>query len=85
VLEYGHVLDVANVVWATGYTGGFSWIDLPVFDEHDHPVHDRGIVAKEPGLYFVGLKFQYAETSSVITGVTRDAKHVVKALAVRMA
>jgi hypothetical protein len=26
----GSVLDVANVVWCTGFDPGFSWIDLPV-------------------------------------------------------
>ena len=30
VLEDGRVLDVANVIWCTGYHPGFSWIDLPV-------------------------------------------------------
>src|SRR4029077_6020203 len=31
VLEDGRVLDVANVIWCTGFTNGFSWIDLPIF------------------------------------------------------
>ena len=29
VLEDGRVLDVANVVWCTGFAPGLSWIDLP--------------------------------------------------------
>src|SRR5262249_23068126 len=31
LLEDGRVLDVANVIWCTGFHPGFSWIDLPVF------------------------------------------------------
>jgi putative flavoprotein involved in K+ transport len=77
------VLDVANVLWCTGFRGGFSWIDLPVFGEIE-PMHERGIVPSQPGLYFVGLQFQYAATSDIVTGVTRDARRVVDHLSERM-
>jgi hypothetical protein len=60
LLDDGRVLDAANVIWCTGYKGDFSWIDLPVFDEKGLPRHRRGIVADEPGLYFMGLEFQYS-------------------------
>ena len=40
VLEDGQVLDVANVVWCTGFHPGFSWIDLPVFNERREAIHD---------------------------------------------
>jgi putative flavoprotein involved in K+ transport len=83
-LEDGQVLDVANVIWCTGYRAGFSWIDLPLFEHGELPRHQRGIVETEPGLYFVGLDFLYAATSDTVTGVGRDAKHVVKALASRV-
>ena len=33
VLEDGQVLDVANVIWCTGFRQDYSWIDLPIFDE----------------------------------------------------
>jgi putative flavoprotein involved in K+ transport len=81
LLEDDRVLDVANVIWATGYHPGFSWIDLPVFNEDGAPMHARGIVANEPGLYFVGLKFLYAATSDTITGVRRDSKRVANHIA----
>ena len=74
VLEDGRVLDVANVVWCTGFQQDFSWIDLPLFDDDGRPVHERGVVRSQPGLYFVGLLFQYAVTSDVLPGVGRDAK-----------
>ena len=31
LLEDGRSLDVANVVWCTGFNAGFDWIDLPIF------------------------------------------------------
>lgn len=76
------VLDVGNVIWCTGFDPGFSWIDIPVHGAHE-PVHRRGIVASVPGLYFVGLHFLYAFSSTMIHGVGRDAEHVAKAIAAR--
>ena len=84
LLEDGQTLDVANVIWCTGYAPGFRWIDLPVFGEHE-PLHERGIVPSQLGLYFVGLHFQYALSSSTLRGVSRDAARVVRAIAARQA
>ena len=78
-LEDGRVMDVANVIWCTGFRQDFSWIDLPVF-EGGSPVHDSG-VASEPGLYFVGLDFLHAFTSENVGGVGRDARRIAKHLA----
>jgi putative flavoprotein involved in K+ transport len=83
VTEDGMVLDVRNVVWCTGWRPGFSWIDLPIFGDRQEPVHDRGIVESEPGLYFVGLHFLYSITSETIAGHQRDAKHITDHLATR--
>jgi putative flavoprotein involved in K+ transport len=75
------VLEVANVVWCTGFGPDFSWIDLPVFGEHENePMHHRGIVANQPGLYFVGLFFLYAMSSGFLPGIDRDAEHIVHAI-----
>jgi putative flavoprotein involved in K+ transport len=38
-----------------------------------------------PGLYFVGLAFQYAFASMLVGGVGRDAAYVVEHLAPRTA
>ena len=85
LLQDGRVLQVKNVIWCTGFHPGFSWVDLPVFREDGEPVHHRGIVPNEPGLYFVGLHFLYAMSSTMIHGVGRDAEHVVAAIAGREA
>jgi putative flavoprotein involved in K+ transport len=82
VLEDGRVLDVTNVIWCTGFHPGFSWFDLPVLGEKE-PLHERGAVASEPGLYFVGLAFLYAASSSMIHGVGRDAEHIVQVITSR--
>jgi putative flavoprotein involved in K+ transport len=83
LLDDGQVLDVANVIWCTEFRQDFSWIDLPIFDEQDEPKHRRAIVADQPGLYFMGLEFQYSVSSDVITGVGRDAEYVAKHIASR--
>jgi putative flavoprotein involved in K+ transport len=81
VLDDGRDLDVTNVIWCTGFVPDFAWIDLPAFAEKDGPVHDRGIVRSEPGLYLVGLFFLYALASPLIGGVGRDAEHIAKHIA----
>ena len=78
-LEDGRVLDVANVIWCTGYHPGFSWIKLPIL-KGEEPLHERGIATKEPGVYFVGLEFLYAASSATVQGVSRDAERVVRAI-----
>jgi putative flavoprotein involved in K+ transport len=78
------VLDVANIIWCTGFRPGFSWIDLPIFDERGQPLHERGIVPRQPGLYFVGLHFLYALSSTMIHGVGRDADYIARAIANRI-
>jgi putative flavoprotein involved in K+ transport len=81
-LEDGRSVDVANVVWCTGFHPGFSWIDLPVLGPQE-PQHERGIVESEPGLYFIGLKFLYAVSSEQIHGVGRDADYIAGKIAAR--
>ena len=79
----GMILDVANVVWCTGFEPGFSWIDLPVFDDRGDVDHIRGVVDSEPGLYFVGLKFLYSVLSDTLLAIGRDSAYVVDHLASR--
>jgi putative flavoprotein involved in K+ transport len=81
-LEDGRVLEVANVVWCTGFEHDYSWIDLPTIGEHE-PVHRRGIVDSEPGLYFLGMHFLYSMSSAMIHGVGRDAEHIARHIATR--
>lgn len=82
VLDDGRVLDVANVIWCTGYEPGFSWIELPIHGDHE-PRHESGIVSEQPGLYFVGLEFLHALSSIMIHGVGRDAARIARHVASR--
>jgi putative flavoprotein involved in K+ transport len=83
ILEDQRSLDVTNVIWSTGFTPGFSWIHLPVFDEDGEPLHEHGVVPEIPGLYFVGLHFLYAMTSATVTGVGRDAARIAREVETR--
>jgi putative flavoprotein involved in K+ transport len=82
-LEDGRVLDVANVIWCTGFGNGLSWIDLPIFDSNGEPRHESGVVRDEPGMYFVGLHFLHAFSSTMIHGLARDAKRIADTVAMR--
>jgi putative flavoprotein involved in K+ transport len=83
LLDDGRALDVANVIWCTGFKQDFSWIELPVTGEDGWPQEKRGVVPSAPGLYFTGLAFQYAFSSMLILGAGRDAEHVAKHIIAR--
>jgi putative flavoprotein involved in K+ transport len=80
LLADGRTLEVANVVWCTGFHPGFSWINLPVLGD-DEPRHISGTVPSTPGLYFVGLHFLHAMSSAMVHGVGRDAERIATAIA----
>ena len=80
-LDDGRVLDVANVVWCTGFRQDFDWIDLPVVGTDGWPTEYRGVVETEPGLFFCGLAFQYSMSSTVLPGVGRDAEYLARRIA----
>ena len=83
VLEDDRILDVTNVIWCTGFRHDFPWIDLPVFGEDGRPHHRRGVAESTPGLFFIGLPFQYSLSSSVLAGIGRDHAYVADHLARR--
>jgi putative flavoprotein involved in K+ transport len=82
VMADGQIVEVANVVWATGYLPAFDWVHVDVFDQEGQPVHDRGITA-EPGLCLIGLFFLTSLASSLVGGVGRDADHIARHIAGR--
>lgn len=81
----GQVLDVENVIWCTGFRRDFSWIEGPVLGEDGWPAQRRGVSTTIPGLYFMGLLFQYAFASMLTGGAGRDAKYVADQIAARAA
>jgi putative flavoprotein involved in K+ transport len=66
---------VGTVLWANGWRPDYSWIELPIFDEHGWPRQTRGCAEVE-GLYFVGLHWLYKRKSTLLVGVAEDAAHV---------
>jgi putative flavoprotein involved in K+ transport len=83
LLEDGRTLDVVNIIWSTGFLRDYPWIKLPVFDANGDPIHRRGVVQEEPGLYFVGLPYQSTLLSGLVAGAGTDAKYIAKQLALR--
>jgi len=69
----GLTIPAEVVIWATGFRPDLGWIDLPILDADGLPRHRDGVVDGEPGLYFLGLRFQRSYTSALIGGVGRDA------------
>ena len=81
VLDDGRILDVANAVWCTGFKVDFRWISLPVFRDDGYPTHYRGVATREPGLYFIGLRYLHRMNSSLIGGVGADAEYIAQHIA----
>ena len=63
---------VTSVIWSTGFGRDNRWIELPIFDGRGYPTHDRGVTS-QPGLYFIGLPWQYTWGSGRFRGVGDDA------------
>jgi putative flavoprotein involved in K+ transport len=83
VLDDGRVVDVANVIWCTGFRPDYGWIDLPLEYDGAYPKQYRGAAAGSPGLYFVGMPFLHSFSSMLIVGTSRDARRVVDHLVAR--
>jgi putative flavoprotein involved in K+ transport len=71
----GTQTDADAVIWATGYESDFSWIRLAVTDERGNVRHRRGFT-DQPGLYFVGLQWQYTRGSALLGFGAEDAKYL---------
>ncbi|MEO8283212.1 MAG: NAD(P)-binding domain-containing protein [Pseudarthrobacter sp.] len=76
VLEDGTRLEVANVIWCTGYRDDFGWIDPSMLDDGALPPQQRGVALRTPGLFFLGQEFMYAAASATLPGVCRDARYL---------
>jgi putative flavoprotein involved in K+ transport len=68
-------LEVDAVIWATGYRSDYSWIKPPIFDPNGEVRHRRG-VTDVPGLYFLGLTWQYTRGSALLGWVKDDAEFI---------
>ncbi len=73
---------VTSIVWATGFTSDYGWLQVDVVDERGRPRHQRG-VSEEPGIYFLGLPWQSRRGSSFIWGVWHDAQYLADAIGIQ--
>ncbi len=67
--------DINTVIWCTGFSSDFSWIEIPVFDGKGYPSHDRGVTDIR-GLYLLGLPWLYTWGSGRFSGIARDATYL---------
>jgi putative flavoprotein involved in K+ transport len=71
----GTELEVDAVIWATGYRNDHSWIN-----DGDELQHKRG-ATEIPGLYFLGLQWQYTRGSALLGWVKEDAEYIADRIA----
>lgn len=69
--------NITSVIWASGFSYDFDWLQVNAFDEHKKPKHKQG-VSTERGVYFLGLPYLTSRGSSFIWGVWHDAKHIAE-------
>ncbi len=78
----GTETEADAIIWATGYKSDYSWIELPVADDQGRVRHRRG-VTDQPGLYFLGLQWQYTRGSALLGFVSEDASHIAHQVVAR--
>ena len=69
--------NIRSIVWATGFTGDFNYIKLPVFDSEGNLKHQDGVAAV-PGLYFLGYPWLRGRKSVVLFGIKDDAAFIAE-------
>jgi putative flavoprotein involved in K+ transport len=76
------VAGITTFIWSIGFHTDYSWIELPIFDGKGYPGHERG-VTNVPGVYFLGLPWQYTWGSGRFSGVAKDAEYLADCIEVR--
>jgi len=71
---------VTSIIWATGFSVDYGWLQVDAFDRKGKPRHQRG-VSSEPGIYFLGLPWLSRRGSTFIWGVWHDAKYLADHIA----
>jgi putative flavoprotein involved in K+ transport len=72
---------ISTIVWATGFRRHYPWLRIPEVIDSDGGIrHDRGRTAV-PGLFVLGMRWQYRMTSHQIGGVGADAAFLAEQIA----
>lgn len=67
--------NIRSIIWTTGFSGDFSYIKLPVFDNEGNLKQKDGMTVV-PGLYFLGYPWLRGRKSVLIFGIKDDAQFV---------
>jgi len=73
---------IGSVIWATGFVGDFSWLNVPAVDPSGNPVHELGI-SPHDGVYFLGFPWLSKRKSGIVFGVAEDASRIVDHIAAK--
>jgi len=65
--------NINTILWATGYSPDYSWLEIPLLDRKGKLRHDGGIV-DSPGMYLMGVSLLRRRKSSYIHGAVDDAR-----------
>jgi putative flavoprotein involved in K+ transport len=70
--------EVGSVVWCTGFSGDFSWLDPALVAGDGQPRHQDAAAA--PGVWYVGLRWLIRRRSGIFFGFPDDAATVADAV-----
>jgi putative flavoprotein involved in K+ transport len=73
---------ISTIIWSVGFRTDYSWLEIPIFDGKGYPSHRRGITSV-PGIYFLGLPWQYTWGSGRFSGVAQDARFLADCIEAR--
>jgi putative flavoprotein involved in K+ transport len=71
--------NITSIIWTTGFTGDFTYLKLPVFNDNGMLKYSDGISDIE-GLYFLGLPWLRKRKSGIILGIIEDARFIAEKL-----
>ena len=82
-LQTTHPQKLAAVIWATGFSSDYPWLDAPTFDDEKQIVHWRGGSREVDGLWVLGLPWMVTWGSGRFSGVARDAQYIAERIGER--
>ena len=73
-------LEVETVIWATGSDSTIRGSTFRSSTRPGNVIHERGVTGS-PGLFFIGLPWQYTRGSALIGFVKEDAEYLAGQIA----
>jgi putative flavoprotein involved in K+ transport len=79
----GSQAEYDAVVWATGFSGDDSWVDVPDATDGRGRLRQTRGVTPSPGLYTLGRVWQHTRGSALLGWVGDDAAYLADRVAAR--